>query len=47
VRGYQTSGTTAQAFTFSSTDMSLAAEKLGVTDEIGVITAYFFAEQAG
>jgi hypothetical protein len=45
VQGFQTDNKTARAFTISPSSLSVAAESVGITDEIGVITAYIFGEK--
>jgi hypothetical protein len=45
IQGFQEDGKYARAFTFAPASQSIAAEKVGISDEIGVITAYFYAEK--
>jgi hypothetical protein len=45
VQGFQTDNKTARSFTISPASLSVAAESAGITDEIGVISAYVYGEK--
>jgi hypothetical protein len=45
VRGFQKDDQHALAFKFAPASQSVAAEKVGIVSEIGVITAHFFSEK--
>jgi hypothetical protein len=45
VLGFKTDDQNSRAFTFGPASQSIAAEKVGISDEIGIISAYVFGEK--